>query len=330
MSLLKATARRFKPLQSTGSIESGETLRQFVWNASGFHQFYVGAVAIGVSVLAFLPIELQRRIVDEAIANKNIRELVILGSLYLGVLLTYSSLKYVLMIYQGWVGESAIKTARDKLAVVASERLGRPNGAGGQTANVIGNEVDAVGGFVGTSISEFVVNGSMMIVVFSYMIYVQPVIALFSAIALVPQFILARYLQKSLNALVERQVNLVRKLGDEAVSHLSSQPDMLQAALQTIRTIFRNRIELYLLKFGLKTLLNVANSFGSLAVLAVGGYLVIKGQTTIGTVVAFISGFQRLSDPMGDLLDFYRNYSQTTVQYRMIVEWIAGDSVAAE
>lgn len=97
---------------------------------------------------------------------------------------------------------------------------------------------------------------------------------------------------------------------------------MLHAALRTTRTIFRNRMELYLLKFGLKTLLNIANAFGSLSVLIVGGYLVIKGQTTIGTVVAFISGFQRLSDPVGDLLDFYRSYSQTRVQYQMILDWI--------
>jgi ABC-type bacteriocin/lantibiotic exporter with double-glycine peptidase domain len=329
MDLLKAVARRIKPLESSESIRNGETLRHFVWSASGFHQFYVGLVAISVALLNFVPIELQRRIVDEAVTNKNIRTLTILGSFYLAILLTYSGLKYLLMIYQGWVGESAVKTARDQLAVVASKRLGQPNGASGQTANIIGNEIDAVGGFVGTSISEFVVNASMMIVVLSYMIYVQPVIALSSSVVLVPQFVLARYLQKSLNALVERQVTLVRKLGNEAVDRSSRQADMLQSTLQTIRTIFRNRIELYLLKFGLKTLLNIANSFGSLAVLAVGGYLVIKGETTIGTVVAFISGFQRLSDPMGDLLDFYRTYSQTKVQYCMIVEWIGVDSTTA-
>lgn len=78
------------------------------------------------------------------------------------------------------------------------------------------------------------------------------------------------------------------------------------------------------------TLISIANSLGSLAVLIVGGYLVIKGQTTIGTVVAFISGFQRLSDPMGDILDFYRNYSQTKIQYAMILEWVGGTGGLAD
>jgi ABC-type bacteriocin/lantibiotic exporter with double-glycine peptidase domain len=38
----------------------------------------------------------------------------------------------------------------------------------------------------------------------------------------------------------------------------------------------------------------------------VGGYLVTSGATTIGTVVAFISGFQRLADPSRELLAYYR------------------------
>ena len=63
---------------------------------------------------------------------------------------------------------------------------------------------------------------------------------------------------------------------------------------------------------------------GPLMVLVVGGYLVIQGQTTIGTVVAFVSGFDRISGPLRDLLNFYREYEQAKVQYRMIVQWVEG------
>ena len=62
---------------------------------------------------------------------------------------------------------------------------------------------------------------------------------------------------------------------------------------RTIRAIFSNRIRFNALKFGLKALLNAVNAMGPLMVLVVGGYLVIQGQTTIGTVVAFVSGFDR-------------------------------------
>lgn len=321
-------ARRIRPLAPAVPVQLNETFGKFIWSVTGLHQFYVGAVAIGVTLFNFIPIELQRRIVDDAVATKDFRHLAELGLVYLAVLGAYSCLKYVLFIYQSWIAESAIKTARDQLAPIACKRARQPTEASGQTANVLGNEVDTVGGFVGTSISEFVVNISMMLSVLAYMAYMEPVIALFSVAAVIPQFLLAKYLQQSLNKRVERQIGLVRRLGDQAVDRSSRRAAVLHATHRTIRTIFQNRMQLYLLKFGLKTVLNIANSLGSLMVLLAGGYLVITGQTTIGTVMAFVSGFQRLSDPTGDLLEFYRTYSQAKVQYRMIVEWVAEPSAS--
>jgi ABC-type bacteriocin/lantibiotic exporter with double-glycine peptidase domain len=325
-SILAALTRRVRPFaSSTDVVRPNETLRGFVWHASGVHQFYVGAIAVSVALVNFVPIDLQRRIVDEAIASKDTAALLVLGGLYLLAVLLHAGLKYALMVYQSWVGESTVKAARDQIARAASERSASDQARSGQTANIIGNEIDAVGGFVGTSISEFVVNATLMLVVASYMLYVQPVIALAAAISLIPQMWLALYMQADLNMLVERQVGLVRKLGNQTVDSAAGRSKQRRTASRTIRTIFSNRIELYLLKFGLKALLNITNAFGSLVVLVVGGYLVIRGQTTIGTVVAFISGFQRLSEPTGDLLDFYRVYSQAKVQFQMIVRWVAGE-----
>ena len=158
--------------------------------------------------LNFAPIDLQRRIVDEAIENRDIPALMFLGVLYLAVILIQGVLKYALMLYQGWVGESAVKTARDQLAAIVSERPARNDTNSGQTVNVIGREIDNVGGFVGTSISEFVVNSTLLIVIAGYMLYIQPVIALVSAVFLLPQIFLALYMQTDLNKLVERQVGL--------------------------------------------------------------------------------------------------------------------------
>ncbi len=198
--------RRIRPFKaaSTEVVQSNETLAGFVWRASGVHQFYVGLLAIAVALLNFAPIDLQRRIVDDAIAAGDVKALLLLGVLYLAIVFIQGALKYALLIYQGWVGESAVKTARDQLAIVASERPSQDEATSGQTVNVIGREIDNVGGFVETSISEFVVNLTLLILVAGYMLYIQPVIALVSAVFLVPQVLLARYMQADLNTLVER------------------------------------------------------------------------------------------------------------------------------
>ena len=283
-------------------------------------------MAIVVALLTFVPIDLQRRIVDEGIERSDVSALLFLGGLYVAVILAEGALKYALQLYQGWVGESAVKASRDQLAVVALERSSEKQSTAGQTVNVIGREIDSVGGFVGTSISEFVINLTLLVAISAYMLYIQPVIAMVSAVFLVPQVLLAFYMQRDLNVLVERQVGLVRKLGTETIT--PSEDDAKKGGeedgFRTIRAIFSNRIRFNALKFGLKALLNAVNAMGPLMVLVVGGYLVIQEQTTIGTVVAFVSGFDRLSGPLRDLLNFYREYEQAKVQYRMIVQWAEG------
>ncbi len=128
---------------STAAIRADETLSRFVWRASGAHQFYVGLIAIAVAQLNFVPIDLQRQIVDVAIANGDIGTLVFLGALYLGIILSQAALKYVLLVYRGWVGESAVKILRDQLAAVASEKAPHEHGTSGQTVNVIAAKLTA-------------------------------------------------------------------------------------------------------------------------------------------------------------------------------------------
>lgn len=69
--ILRAVARRIRPLASSVSVQLDEPFGKFVWGVTSFHQLYVGAVAIGVTLFNFIPIELQRRIIDEAVATKD-------------------------------------------------------------------------------------------------------------------------------------------------------------------------------------------------------------------------------------------------------------------
>jgi hypothetical protein len=51
-----------------------------------------------------------------------------------------------------------------------------------------------------------------------------------------------------------------------------------------------------------KFLSNLPNHLAPLSVLMLGGYPVTTGAATVGIVVAFISGLQRLADPSRELL----------------------------
>ena len=54
--------------------------------------------------------------------------------------------------------------------------------------------------------------------------------------------------------------------------------------------------------------------------LGVGGWLLLHGKTEVGTVVAFISGLNRMNDPWGDLVNYFRDLTNAGVKYQMIAQ----------
>ena len=48
----------------------------------------------------------------------------------------------------------------------------------------------------------------------------------------------------------------------------------------------------------------------------------IIGQTSLGVVVAFISGFERLADPLRQLVTFYTLAAQSRVRHQAIAGWM--------
>jgi ABC-type bacteriocin/lantibiotic exporter with double-glycine peptidase domain len=305
------------------------SLAGFVWRATGWHQVILALLAIFIAVLQFTPVDLQRRIADGAILQNDLHMLLGLGAIYGAVVLLSSALKYVLSVYQAWLGESAIKASREELAVAAEHRS-RVAALGGQVVHVIGAETEPLGGFVGESISQALANATLLAVTVGYMIVIEPLIALCSCLLLAPQVLVAPYLQAKLNRLVERQLQLIRQLGDQITRSDGTADCEPEQRLSTISTIYRNRIRFYLLKFALKALLNLANAMGPLMVLIIGGWMAIRGQTTVGTVVAFVSGLERLSTPLRDLINFYRAAAQAKVQHAMITNWVAGGRQSRE
>ncbi len=65
------------------------------------------------------------------------------------------------------------------------------------------------------------------------------------------------------------------------------------------KQIFGNRMKFFLLKFLMKSALNLLNASGLITVLLFCGYLVMQGETEVGVTVVFISGssaFPRLCE----------------------------------
>ncbi|MEQ9491483.1 MAG: ABC transporter ATP-binding protein [Alphaproteobacteria bacterium] len=306
-------------IEKTGDDRPVDTLLEYVWRMSGKHQIFICLIAAIVGALSMAPLELQRRIVNTAVEQGDLVLLLNLGAVFAGVLVLQGGLKFFLRMYQGWLSESAIRYCRGHLASLRNESQSN-NGENGSRIAVITAEVDKLGGFVGEGLSQPIVNSGMLIAIAIYMLIVDPLVAGLSFLFLIPQAVLVPVVQKWINALIEKRLSLIRNLSDS----LSNDQDESGAGKEytLMDSVFSNRMKTFLLKFAMKAIINFLNAMAPLTVLVVGGYFVVQGETEIGIVVAFMSGFDKLSDPVRELISFYRIAAQAAVQHRMIAKWM--------
>ncbi|MGM0586466.1 MAG: ABC transporter ATP-binding protein [Pseudomonadota bacterium] len=295
---------------------------------SGPHQIGLCLIAVAVAALDLAPIEIQRRLIDDAIAPGDVDMLWRLGVAYLATILAHQGLKFILRLYQGWVSESAIThtrrhSLRMRIRAAQADEIHSPgssHGAEGTSAVVLGPEIDRLGGFVGSGLSDAAANLALLIGVFAYMAWTEPQLALVSAVLLAPQALTAPALQARLNRLMSTRFRMLRVLGARA----GETPEAMRRVDRMLPRIYANRLSIQVVKYGMKGALNLLNQLGPLAALGYGGWLAVQGETSVGVVVAFLSAFQRLASPLRALLTFYRQWEQARVQHSLVARWMSG------
>jgi ABC-type bacteriocin/lantibiotic exporter with double-glycine peptidase domain len=148
-----------------------------------------------------------------------------------------------------------------------------------------------------------------------YMLIVEPAIATIAIAFFVPSLLVVPLIQKKVNELAEERTTRTRALGENILEENDAGRDESDRLIETIYGI---RIHIFYYKYFMKFLNNLIGHLGPLSILMVGGWLVIQGETEIGTIVAFISGYERMINPARDLLNFYRRLSAMRVQYRLV------------
>jgi ABC-type bacteriocin/lantibiotic exporter with double-glycine peptidase domain len=307
---------RPRTVATTGDDSPAPSIWGYVWRMTGWHQVGAGMLGVAVAILAFVPVELQRRLIDDAITPGDLGLLWVLGLSWLGVLIVHQAFKVSLALMQGWLAESAARYTREHLLSLRV-RPGRMRHAGEAVA-IVGPEVDHIAGFAGTGPTQGIQNIALLLGGTGYMLWVDPKVAAVGLILLLPQALLAPVMQRRLNRLVRVRLRLMRALGNS----IADGPPDPPPTRPLLTRIYGNRIALTAWKAWTKAALNLLNGLAPLSVLVIGGWLAIEGETTVGVLVAFVSGFQRLAEPLRALVQLYHQYAQATVQHSMIARWM--------
>jgi ABC-type multidrug transport system fused ATPase/permease subunit len=301
---------------------------RYVWQTSGRHQIWLGLLATAIFLLTMGPLELQRRIVNSALESGAMGHVVWLCAAYAALVVGAGGIKLAFNVYRGWISESAVRSLRRKVydhgIECASCSDSREEGIG---MSIILAEAEPVGGFVGMSISEPLMQIGTLVTVFAYMLDLQPWMALFSIVLFSVQVFFIPRLQRAINRRASGRIRVMREVSGALIDDFAPGPtpdNQQRAFVERVNRIFGLNMQIYWLKFTMNFLMNLTHHFGVISVLLVGGWYVLEHKVEVGTVVAFISGLKQVNEPWGDLVDYFREMTVSQVKYRLIAGVLEG------
>lgn len=291
------------------------TFLRFVYRTSLGSQAWISLLAVIVFVLDTAPLEMQRRILNAAMLDRDVGLVVALAVAYAGIVVCEGLLKLLMNVYGGWIGERAVRALRLAASKVVAGIPAQEQDAGirGVEISMILSEPEPIGTFAGVVVAELVLHAGILVSVFGYMFFIDPALALVCLLVFAPQLVFVPLMQAAINRRVRLRIGVLRQASVGALlvdGRAAGRPQMARFA-----DIFELNLGILKLRFSMKFLMNLTHNLGRVVVLCVGGWYIVRGRSDVGTVVAFVSGLGKLRDPWSDLVNWYQEAMLTSTKY---------------
>ncbi|WP_164659925.1 ABC transporter transmembrane domain-containing protein [Tropicibacter sp. Alg240-R139] len=295
-----------------------------IWRVSSGRQIVLIILSLAIAFLAAVPLEFQKDIVNLLTKNEINEEDLFWHCLFMMLAILVSlGLKWLMGYRSGVLGEDIIRLIRARLVEGAvSAHVRGTEIRKGTLSTAVSAEAEELGKFAGAAISEPVVQIGTLVSVIGFIVTSQPGLGTIALAMILPQVIIVLATQRKVNQYVAERVRVLRKATDQLTAR-----DVQQAetAVKThFDEIYDARRHMFIWKLSTKFLLSTINGVGTVAVLLLGGWLVIEGKTDIGTVVAATIGLGRIQAPTAFLIAFYRQVSANRIKYELLRELIVG------
>ena len=294
----------------------------YVIRFTGKHQAGLALLSVAVFLLSAVPLELQRRIVNDAIGKGAWRTIFWLALTYASVALLEQSLKLALNVYRAWVAEDAVRTLRNTIreSNVESAIVLQSRGEAGIEVAMVLEEAEPIGGFTGVSVSEPLLQGGILASVIGYMVYLDPTLALIGLAFFLPQMVFVPLFQAAINRRAEARILTKRALSGAIVEGVLPDGSSWARQGEPIQRVFALNMGIYRRKYAMNLLMNLMHHLAVAVALCLGGWLAVEGRIEVGTVVAIVGGLGKLNDPWGDLVNWGRELSVVGVKYRLFAD----------
>ncbi|WP_299652226.1 ABC transporter ATP-binding protein [uncultured Tateyamaria sp.] len=315
------------------------SLYRYILAHSRRQQIGLAGLTLILALLQPVPLELQRRALDDAVANSDLDLLTLLCGLYLVAIFGAAAVKFGVRLWRDYISAHVTRSLRDDTyrniyTEHCPPQYRKDDGDSvddGAVVSILSNEVEKLGGFAGDAISAPLLQAGTLIAVLGYMLAVEPVIAAIAIGLYLPQFVIVPIAQARMNRLAKAKAEETRDLGDFMVDEPDDSlfnhdpPDKFNSMSDRIRDLRKSFV---LTKHTMKTINNLLIALGPFGVIAYGGYLAIQGEVQVGVIVAFISGLERIGDPIRDLIGSYRGIADARMRYGLLRDSFEGGEVS--
>jgi putative ABC transport system ATP-binding protein len=321
-----------------------------IWKYSRREQMALLAFTLFTFPFLYATLELPKRIINDAIGAETpvvsllgveisqVQFLMVLCLGYLGAVLVHGLLKMRLNTMKGVLAERMLRRFRYRLI----NRMMRfpssyfQNTSQGELVSMVTSEAEPMGGLMGDAVAQPMFQAGQMLIIVVFL-FLQSVWFGLAGVALIP-------LQAWLIPKLQRQINLLNKERIKEVRQFASEIGETAAGITDLRTnggwryrlagftdrlglLFEVRFKIYQKKFFMKFLNNFITQLTPFFFYAVGGYLAIKGEITVGALVAALAAYKDLSSPWKELLAYYNQTQDMALRWDVVNERFAPASM---
>lgn len=318
------------------------SVNKFVWKYSARQQMLLVLLTLVYFPTLYALLELPKIIINRVIGDpvnhqflqfnfSSETALILLTLLILILYLLNAMIKLAINIRKGIIGERLIRRLRytllDNLLRFPIQRFRVVSQ--GELISQVNSETETLAGYISESVTLPLFQGGTMITVLSFM-FVQSFWLGIAAIALIPiQMIVIPKMQRRINVLNHRRIRRVRSFseyigetvsGAQAIRIHGVQRYALAGYSSQLNQLLDVRLKLYRQKYMIKFVNNFINQLTPILFYLIGGMLVIKGQLSIGALVAAIAGHKDVVGPWKELLKYYQMQQDAKIKYEQLTE----------
>ena len=322
------------------------SLFSFIWKYSRREQLVLLGFTLFTFPFLYATLDLPKRIINDAIGADTdrlnvfgfemtqVQFLFLLCIAYLGAVLVHGLLKMRLNTMKGVLAERLLRRFRYTLIarMMRFPRRYYENTSQGELVSMVTSEAEPMGGLMGDAVAQPVFQAGQMLIIVVFLFLQSPWFGL-AGIALIPlQAWIIPMLQRQINQLNKERIKEVRQLAAEIGETAAGVTDLrvsggwrfrLARFTDRLGRLFDIRFLIYQKKFFMKFLNNFITQLTPFFFYSVGGYLAIKGEISIGALVAALAAYKDLSSPWKELLTYYNQVQDMSLRWDIVTERFA-------